>query len=340
MVRKLAYTLLSLLFVLPSAAFALGMGDIKLRSALNQPFNAEIELLSVSAEEAESLKVGLASYETFARVGLDRPAALMFLRFNVEKRGDRHLIKITSTEPIREPFLSFLVETSWRSGRLLREYTVLIDPPGMGEEEPAAVQAPVVATTAPAAAPRAPTVVSGAAPAAAPRAPVVSSSGGLNYGPVKADETLWAIANRMRPNSSVSTQQMMMALLKANPEAFYDNNVNRLKMGYVLRIDDPALITAMSHADAVRAISAQNRAWQDHLKQAGAVAADRPVVATTPQAARAVAAPVEPRLKLVAPEGTDTAAAGTAADAAAAVELRKQLLLAQETAEAHLQDNE
>jgi pilus assembly protein FimV len=341
MVRKLAYTLLSLLFVLPSAAFALGMGDIRLHSALNQPFNAEIELLSLAADEAESLKVGLAPYETFAKVGLDRPAALMFLRFSVELRADRQYIKITSTEPIREPFLSFLVETSWRSGRLLREYTVLIDPPGMGQEEPPAVQAPVVATqAAPTATRSAPTIVSGAAPAAARPAAVTTASGGLTYGPVKADETLWAIANRMRPNRSVTTQQMMMALLKANPEAFYDNNVNRLKMGYVLRVDDPALITAMSHAEAVRAIRSQNRAWQDHVGKAGTGAAERPVTATSAQAARAVAGPAEPRLKLVAPEGEGKAAGSAAGTDAASGELRKELMLAQESAEAQLRENE
>lgn len=340
MVRKLAYTLLSLLFVLPSAAFALGMGDIRLHSALNQTFNAEIELLSVSADEAESLTVNLASYETFARVGLDRPAALMFLRFGVEYRDGRHFIKITSTEPIREPFLSFLVEASWRSGRLLREYTVLIDPPGIGEKEPPAVRAPVVAATAPATARVPATTVSGTA-ATAPGTPAdTAATGGLRYGPVKADETLWAIASRMRPNKSVTPQQMMMALLKANPDAFFDSNVNRLKMGYVLRVDDPALISAMSHAEAVRAISAQNRAWQDYTRQAGAVAAERPVVATTAQAARAVATPEEPRLKLVAPEGAETAAAGTSTDAAASGELRQELLLAQESAEAHLRENE
>ncbi|GAB4301328.1 MAG: hypothetical protein Kow0096_22050 [Thiohalomonadaceae bacterium] len=346
MVRKLAYTLLSLLFVLPSAAFALGMGDIKLRSALNQPFNAEIELLSVSTDEAESLKVNLASYETFARVGLDRPAALMFLRFSAEHRDGRHYIKVTSTEPIREPFLSFLVEASWSSGRLLREYTVLIDPPGMGQAEPPAVQAPVLATTPAPAATRvaptaaAPAIVSGTAPASAPARISTLPGGGLSYGPVKADETLWSIANRMRPNKSVTTQQMMMALLKANPEAFYDNNVNRLKMGYVLRIDDPAMITAMSHAEAVRAISAQNRAWQDQTKRAGAAAGERQTTASTAQASRAVAAPVEPRLKLVAPEGEGKQAGGTAADAAAADNMRKELLLAQETAEAQLRENE
>ncbi len=337
MVRKLANTLLSLLLVVPSVAFALGMGDIKLHSALNQPFKADIELLSVSADEAESLKVGLASHETFARIGLDRPAALMFLRFNVEQSGGRHFIRISSTEPIREPFLSFLVETSWRSGRLLREYTVLIDPPGMGEEEPPVVQAPVVATTKPVAAPAAPVIVSGAAPAQAAPAPV---AGSLSYGRVKADETLWSIASRMRPDKSVSTQQMMMALLKANPEAFYDNNVNRLKMGYVLRLDDPALITAMSHADAVRAISAQNRAWQDYVKGAASDAAARPATPSSAQAARAVAAPVEPRLKLVAPEGTGKAAAGTATSSEADADIRKELLLAQESTEAQVRENE
>lgn len=387
MVRKLANTLLSLLLVLPTTVFALGMGDIRLQSALNQPFKAEIELLSVSAEEAESLKVGLASYESFARVGLERPATLMFLRFEVQQQNGRHVVRVTSTEPVRDPFLSFLVEVSWSSGRLVREYTVLIDPPGMGISEPPRVEAPVVAAPAPAwreepavvaapapvsepvyepvtaapAEPAAPAlygqdserleqeaetfeptpVAPAPAPAPVARAPEPAPApvGAMTYGPVKANETLWAIASRMRPDRSVSIQQMMMALLKANPEAFYGNNINRLKKGYVLRLDDPSLITAMSKAEALRAVSVQNRAWQDHVQQTAAAAGERRAAATEGDAGRAVAAPAEAQLKLVAPDGEGKATAGTAANAADAETLRKQLLLAEESSEAQRREN-
>lgn len=331
MVRKLANKLLPLLFLLlPSAAFALGLGDIRLRSALNQPLDAEIELLSVKPGETDSIRAALASSETFSRIGLDRPAVLMLMRFQVEVRDGRPVVRLTSREPIREPFLSFLVELNWSSGRLLREYTVLLDPPTF-EAEPPAIAAPKAA---------APAAKVTAAPAATP-------AGGLSYGPVKGDDTLWSIATRMRPNQAISPQQMMMALLKANPDAFYDNNVNRLKKGYVLRIDDPSMITAMSHAEAVSELSRQNRAWQDHLKQAGSTAGERPVAAAV-SAAPVAAVPEAPRLKLVAPAETETpapkAAPGplTATEQAAGAEqqLRKELLLAQEAAEAQKRENE
>ncbi|MFA7633787.1 MAG: FimV/HubP family polar landmark protein [Thiohalomonadaceae bacterium] len=342
MVRKLIGMLLSLLLILPSAVFALGMGEIKLKSALNQPFAAEIELLSATADEASSLKVNLASYETFTRLGLDRPAVLMFLRFSVEQSGKRYYIKISSTEPIREPFLSMLVEVSWSAGRLLREYTVLIDPPGMGQEEPPVVQAPVTAASKAMTSATAISTQAKAAAAAITATPASQSlpEGGLSYGPVKADETMWSIASRMRPNKSISTQQMMMALLKSNPDAFYDNNVNRLKAGYVLRIDDLDMITAISYSEAVRAISAQNRAWQDQIKRAAAQAAETPVTTSTEQAARVVAAPVEPRLKLVASEGEQKSVAGTATDSAIDETVRKGLLLAEERNEAQQRENE
>jgi len=339
MVRKLACKLLSLLLILPSAAFALGMGDIRLHSALNQPLNADIELLSVPETEADSIQVALASYETFAKVGVDRPAVLMFLKFDVVQRNGRHYIHVYSKDPIKEPFLDFLVEVSWRSGRMLREYTMLIDPPGMTAEAAPAIEAPTMATPA-AATPTVTAAPDAAAPTAVMTTPT-AARGGLRYGPVKADDTLWAIAREMRPNKSVSVQQMMMALLKANPEAFYDNNVNRLKKGFVLRLDDPSVINAISHAEAVRAISAQNRAWQDYVQQAGAGAAERPSTETSAQAARAVAAPEEPRLKLVAPEGTAAEGAGTSAkvDGASSEKLRQELMLAQETAEAQQREN-
>ena len=129
MVRKLAFKLLSLLLVLPSAAYALGLGDIQLHSALNQPFNADIELLSASSSDIGSLKVSLASYDEFSRLGLDRPAALMFLKFSVQQRDGTYYVKVSSKQPIKEPFLDFLVDVSWGSGQLLREYTVSLDPP-------------------------------------------------------------------------------------------------------------------------------------------------------------------------------------------------------------------
>gem|GEM_PF-5503742 len=134
-----------LLFALQ--AWALGLGDIRLSSALNEPLRAEIELLAVTPEELDNLTVQLAAPETFQRYNLDRPMFLTGLRFDVEKSGrtDSNVIRVSSTGPITEPFITFLVEVTWSRGRLLREYTVLLDPPTFAP--PPMTTAPVTAPT-------------------------------------------------------------------------------------------------------------------------------------------------------------------------------------------------
>ena len=114
-----------------SPALALGLGDVRLDSALNEPLRAEIELLSATPEELDNLTVQMAAPETYTRYGLDRPAYLQGVRFNIVRSGrtDGNIVRLTSVEPITEPFLTFLVEAAWSRGRLLREYTVLLDPP-------------------------------------------------------------------------------------------------------------------------------------------------------------------------------------------------------------------
>lgn len=355
--RSLVTKLLALLLAMPSLAFALGLGDIKLNSALNQPLDAEIELLSVAPGEAVNIDVSLASYDAFTRANIERPAVLMFLNFEVEKRADgSYYIHVHSKkEPIREPFLDFLVEVNWRTGRMLREYTVLLDPPHMVRQQAAsAVTAPTtVAKPAASVQPPPPSAPVSSAPAEAPgrvvaqpMAPAAPAAGGaLTYGPVKANDTLWSIAREMRPSARVSPQQMMMALLKANPEAFYDNNVNRLKKGYVLRIDDQSLITAMSKAEAAREVSRQMRSWEDY-KQGLAAGADEAVPPAEAAPTRAVARKEESSLKLVAPKGEEAAAEEMAAPGtdlkgdAGADELRQELMLAQETFEAQRREND
>ena len=126
------FTRLSLLFVLllSSEVWAIGLGDIQLNSALNEPLRAQIVLISASPDELTDLSVSLASPETFARYGIDRPFYLQGLEFHVVSAdAGGSAIQIRSRSPITEPFLTFLVEATWSSGRLLREYTVLLDPP-------------------------------------------------------------------------------------------------------------------------------------------------------------------------------------------------------------------
>jgi pilus assembly protein FimV len=147
MSRRLSRISLAFVLLLSSEVWALGLGDIKLESALGEPLRAEIELLSATPAELDALSIDLASADTFARYGLDRPYYLQEIEFEVVRSGreDGNAVRVRTRAPMAEPFLTFLVEANWSSGRLLREYTVLLDPPTyappVGKAAPA-VQAP------------------------------------------------------------------------------------------------------------------------------------------------------------------------------------------------------
>ncbi len=340
--RKLVWTLLSLMLWLPLNGHALGLGEIRLHSALNQPLDAEIDLLSVGSDDLDTLNAELASFEVFSQLGVDRPASLIHLNFAAEaKANGEHVIRVTTSKPVREPFLDFIVEVSWRAGRLLREYTLLLDPPRTHEESAPAVSTPAAAPVAAAA----PTVEARAAsmPAAIARpAAAAATSGGSNsYGPVQDTDTLWAIARQMRGDRAVSVQQMMMALYQGNPQAF-DGNINRLKKGSVLRLD-PNELRAMSRRQAAAEVARQTREWENHrIRAAEAAAKRRTGAGVTPATPAAVAAAEEPRLKLSVPEEGEPRAAGAAGagegeDAGA---LRQELMAAEEESEVRRQENE
>ena len=264
--------------------YALGLGDIELHSALNEPLNADVSLLSAQPGELGNASVRLAPNDEFARAGIERPAILSDIKFTiVPGKNGAATLKITSTQPIREPFLDFIVQLNWQSGRLLREYTLLLDPPVFGDEQKAPVAAPVTETPVKAAAPAnvpapmAVTTPASPAPSAAPqqasptagaaggneiKSRVKSEKGAVSYGRTQRNDTLWTIATKLRPDDSVSVYQMMLALLKENPEAFYDNNVNGLKAGYVLRVPEKSAVMAIDEAYAVREAARQYERWQ------------------------------------------------------------------------------
>ncbi len=265
-------------------AFALGLGAIQVRSGLNQPLVAEIPVILNTPNEAEGLVVQLASVEDFERVGLSRSNISVPLQFTMAKnaRGET-VVRVTSEDVVRDPFLGVLVEANWPKGRLLREYTVLLDPPvmapavkgssavaaGTPDAERAPTQAlppsskpatPAPSTPArPATPPRATAATPPPAAAPAPTPPRVSGTG---YGPVAAGETLGEIARATR-SGDVNVNQMMLALLKANPNAFYRDNVNALKRGSVLRIPSAEEIAATGTArEAAAAVRAQIDDWR------------------------------------------------------------------------------
>ncbi|WP_405224019.1 FimV/HubP family polar landmark protein [Lentisalinibacter sediminis] len=257
MLGRLAGATLILLLAWSGTAQALGLGDIRLESALNEPFRAQIELLSVTPEELEGLTVQLASTETFRRYGIDRPSFLSGFRFEIRQlSGDRGVVRITSREPVTEPFVTFLAEAIWPRGRLLREYTVLLDPPTFASEEATEQAAPVRAPAAPAQ--RSPDAGS-IRRAQEPRQAPAGLDAGDTYR-VPRNETLWGIAQRVRP-SGLTMNQVMVALYENNPEAF-DGNINRLREGAVLRIPSEDAMYGINRSEAVAEVSRQNQAWQ------------------------------------------------------------------------------
>lgn len=365
MVRMLLKSLLSLLLIAPLSAFAVGLGDVHLHSALGERLQADIDLLSVNQAAADDIHVSLASQDTFDKVGVERSSILMFLKFDVvQGSSGNYSINVTSREPINEPFLDFLVEVEWKSGRVLREYTLLLDPPTSRHEAAPALSMPTAAAPATVSAPSqvakmlAPAPVdrdavlatlqaasndAGAMVPAGPSAMPMSQHG-IVYGPVKANDTLWRIAEQLRPSSDITAQQMMVALVKANPYAFFDNNINRLKRGYVLRIDDPSMLTAVSKADAAREVSRQTRAWQDYRESVAARAKQRPAAASAVEATPAMAAAgmSEPKLTLVSPDGkgADSATPSGSAEGKSPDAVNEKLMLALEGSAAQRKEND
>ncbi|RMG60154.1 MAG: hypothetical protein D6717_00480 [Gammaproteobacteria bacterium] len=330
-------------------SLALGLGDIRVKSALNEPLDAEIDVISASPDDVIDIVARLADRAAFERAGVDRSYVLTKLKFTPAVENGKPVIRVTTREPVKEPFLDFLVDVNWPKGRLLREYTILLDPPLLMERRAVATQAPVVAPAeaeqpaaaaatapapapapvaqaapepepAPAAAPQ-PEVQAQAEPAPAPQpeaAPEViepqpetvaaaeqtgpeelfpmipiGAESSMSYGEmpaaeeykVKANDTLWEIANRMKPEG-VTVNQMMIALLQANPDAFIRNNINNLKKGVILRMPPPEVLAAIDRAQANAEVKQQYALWKEYRQQVAGKAIPQEAVPAAGQAAQ------------------------------------------------------
>lgn len=260
---KLPRLILTLSMLCPAWSWAVGLGEIHLNSALNEPLDAEIALVSATPEELASLHAALASRETFSRYGIDRPAFLSSITFQVGKdRNGHEALLVRSREAIPEPFVTFLVEVSWPRGRLVREYTVLLDPPAYApaSSQQAAVAAPVAG---PAAASQASTPrQEEAAPQAGTSTSPASSAGSPGTYEVRSGDTLMKIARTVSAGSAAGIDQTMMALYRANPQAF-DGNINILRRGAVLRLPGADDIAAQNQREAVSEVRRQMNAWKE-----------------------------------------------------------------------------
>lgn len=345
-----------LVLVLPAISYGLGLGSLKVNSALNEPLNAEIDFTSASKVELKSLNVGLAPRSEFNTAGVERIPFLADIKFTVAKRLDgRPFLQLSTEQPVREPFLHFLVQAEWAGGRMVREFTALIDPPYMVAGRAPTVSAPT--TSEPATAPTPPPVASAAPtpampetepapstqveppvvasapameqPSAAPPPPAPeplpseplgpSASGEVAISPdtgwpqaapgttaaggsaeqgmtgteagtampgpsiaraadaplwarvaryeVKRGDTLWAIAQYVSVDSSLTTEQVVMALFEANRDAFFRNNVNNVWAGEVLIMPERDEVIGLGKKQAHTVFFAQYQEWQEYKQQ-------------------------------------------------------------------------
>lgn len=266
----------ALVLLTPWLAQAAGLGRLNILSGLGQPLIAEIELISVQRDELATLQARLASPEAFSRANIQYSPALVGVRMSIERRANgQHYVRIVSSRPVNEPFIDLLVELSWAQGRLLREYTGLIDPPPVaqsGNQTAPAVVTAAPAPVAPAATPitpapaPAPTQVQAPAQKPAPaRASTPPASQAGEYGPVKHGDTLSKIAASVRPDG-VTLEQALVSLYRSNPDAFA-GNMNRLRTGKILRIPDKDQIASTPVSDAAREVRVQTADWNAYRQK-------------------------------------------------------------------------
>ena len=251
--HNLTKTLAAMTLLAPMSAHSLGVGDIKLHSALNQKLNAEIALSLSAGEELADVKISLASPDKFDQAGIAWSLFLSKVKFEpILKANGKIVIKVTSHEVVQEPFLDFLVEVSWPKGEVFKEFTVLVDPPVVYLQS--AIETPTISATQP--------TVSTVNTNTAAQNDFSSLAVEGEYGPTNRSDSLWKVAEKVNTYNDVSVEQMMMALYKANPRAFYKKNVNALMAGKSLKIPEKSEIVRLSKKQANTEFYNQMAVWE------------------------------------------------------------------------------
>jgi len=253
--HKLKKIVVAMSLLVPVSAYPLGVGELKLHSALNESLNAEIALVLAANEDINSVNISLASPEKFDEAGIAWHHFLSNIRFNkVSKGNNRYSIELTSNNIVQEPFLDFLLEVKWPNGKVFKSFTVLVDPAIETQssyvESVRSTNVPKKVTTAPV------------------QKAVVRKENDFSslavageYGPTQRNDSIWKIAERINKDSSVSVEQVMMALYKANPKAFYKKNVNALMAGKTLKIPSNTEVNQLSKASAKTEFYLQHDIW-------------------------------------------------------------------------------
>lgn len=330
------------LLVAGSSAHALGLGRLNVQSSLGETMRAEIDVTSLTPEEASSLKVRVAPPESYRSSGIEYNPVLTSTQVQVVRNGNRTVLRVSSDRSVQEPFVDVILELTWTGGRLVREYTLLFDPPSLAKPAPAvtaqpsiaaapalagsasseAVPAPAPAVTAalprngnaPAPAARASAAAPAPAPAAAVRPPVTAAS---EY-PVRPGDSLSKVASRTQV-SGISLDQMLVGLFRNNPDAFIDGNMNRLKAGSVLQVPGSEALAAVSPGEARQIILAQSADFSAYRQRLASAAPTLQNTESERQSKGQVQAAVDDRKPAAAPTPdklTLSKAGGAAASAA------------------------
>ena len=310
-VRKLVLAIAAASALSSGMAQALQLGEMTLKSKLNQPLSVEIELRDVGGLTASEITPSLASAQTFVDAGVDRQAFLDDLTFTpVINPEGRSVVRVTSSKPLPDSYVRFLMQVQWPNGRLMRDYSVLLDPAKFDQPAPTA-SAP--ASSAPA-------------------------TGTLARHTTTPHDTLWEIAAKNRHGASV--QQTMLAIQALNPDAFVDGNINRLKTGQVLRLPDITQSTALAQPQAIAEVSAQNAAWRQRQRSPQGQVAGKPQLDATrrTQAGNAPSSTqAKDNLSLVSAQAAKKGGKGAAGDSRA---LSDKLAMTQEELDTTRRDNE
>ncbi|MBU6960874.1 peptidoglycan-binding protein [Pseudomonas sp. CVAP len=315
-VRKLVLAIAAASALSSGMAHALGLGELTLKSTLNQPLVAEIELLDVKDLTAAEVVPSLASADDFAKAGVDRQAFLNDLTFTpVLNASGKSILRVTSSQPLSEPMVKFLVQVMWPSGRLLRDYSVLLDPSKFSPQT-----ADAAAQSAPAQAP-------------AINAPVTGASKPKQHVTTPRD-TLWEIAAKARNGGSI--QQTMLAIQALNPNAFIDGNINRLKTGQVLRLPDATQSTSLPQPKAIAEVAAQNTAWRQGRRSVHRAQAQQLDATKRGHDVVAPQGTAKDKLSLVSAESGKKGGKGAAGDSKA---IGNKLAVAQEGLDTTRRDN-
>ncbi|HEY4081539.1 MAG TPA: FimV/HubP family polar landmark protein [Burkholderiaceae bacterium] len=345
--KRFAYTQVAAALALgaTSAAWGVGLGKLSVQSALGETLRAEIELTSLSPEEAGTLKVRVASPDSYRASGIDYNPILTTAQVQMVQSGGRTVLRVSSDRAVQEPFVDVILELNWASGRLVREYTLLFDPPTSKPASapssvatapviapaPAAAPAPVAAeapapmaaapTTAPRPAPAAsrPAPTPKMADAAAPK-PAPAPTGASEY-TVKPGDSLSRIAGKTQP-AGISLDQMLVGLYRANPDAFIDSNMNLLKSGSVLQVPGSEQLGNVSTGEARQVIQAQSADFNAYRQRLAGAAPTLKQDESQRQAKGQVQAAVEDKKPAVA-QAPDKLTLSKAASAAAEVKASK-----------------